>query len=372
MLLFGFQLSQSLRPFSSIERAPESQLEVQAPVDLQVASQPDDNKYYVGSEGPDHPTFLPPDQSDRFNQPQGAKKLGRLKVFWVVTIITVICLALAVGGGLGAGLHKSNSSRSPHLLPLVPLSFPFFTYSLLSLSSHTSTASTGASRVPVTITQSGNTSVAITQAGNTPVTLVQVSDVHSAGNSPPQQSYPPTSIAPSIIPATSYAPPAPQRLVSPLAPSSAPSLPSTGPAPQNLSEVSNNGKGSSLCSSLSDKTCRIAYSQFNDTFLYKTRTSYILPSGVDSISNGLFVSADSGCAAVWTCDNEADLAVGMTGAEIKDAFDNMYQDGNINKCGSSYLSNGCHVTANACVDCVPSVPCGSLSAEDIANKYPCV
>ena len=122
MLLFGFQLSQSLRPFSSIERAPESQLEVQVPADLQVASQPDDSKYYVGSEGPDHPTSSPPDQSDRFNQPQGAKKLGRLKVFWVLSIITVICLALAVGGGLGAGLHKSNSSRSPHLLPLVPLS----------------------------------------------------------------------------------------------------------------------------------------------------------------------------------------------------------------------------------------------------------
>ena len=241
-----------------------------------------------------------------------------------------------------------------------------------SLSSHTSTASTGASNVPVTITQSGNASVTITQAGNTPVTLVQVSDVHSAGNSPPQQSNPPTCIAPSTNPATSSAPPPPQRLVSPLAPPSAPPLPSTGPAPPTLSQVSSNDKGSSLCSSLSAKTCRIAYSQFNDTFLYKTRTSYILPSGVDSISSGLFVSADSGCAAIWTCHEKADLAVGMTGARIKDAFDNLYQDDDVKTCGSSYLSNGCHVTANACVDCVPSVPCGSLSAEDIANKYPCV
>ena len=101
------------------------------PADLQVAAQPDINKYYVGSGGSGHPTFLPTDQSDRFNQPQGAKKLGRLKVSWALTIITVICLALAVGGGLGAGLHKSNSSRLPHVLLLVPLFSPFFTYLLL-------------------------------------------------------------------------------------------------------------------------------------------------------------------------------------------------------------------------------------------------
>lgn len=101
------------------------------PADLRVAAQPDANKYYVGSGGSGHSIFLPPDQSGRFTQAQEAKKLVRLKVFWVLAITTVICLAVAVGGGLGAGLHKSNLSRSPHVLLLVPLCFPFFTYLLL-------------------------------------------------------------------------------------------------------------------------------------------------------------------------------------------------------------------------------------------------
>ena len=252
----------------------------------------------------------------------------------------------------------------------------FFSFSSLtyffSLSSHTSTASTRATNAPVTITQASKASVSITQVNNAPVTLIHVSDVLSAANSPPQQSNPPTSIASSTIPATSSAPPSPERLPSTLAAPSAPPLPSTNPVPSTLSQVSSNDKGSSLCSSLKVKTCRIAYSQFNNTFLYQTRTSYISPSRADSIPNGLFKSADSGCTAIWTCNDGADLAVGMTGAQIKDAFDNLYQAIGVKPCGSSYLSNGCHVTANACVNCVPSVPCGSLSAKEIANKYPCV
>lgn len=257
-----------------------------------------------------------------------------------------------------------------YYLSLFPPPLSSLTY-FFSLSSHTSTASTRASNAPVTITQASNTSVSITQVNNAPAALIQASNVHSAGNSPPQQSNPPTYIASSTIPATSSAPPSPQRLPSTLAAPSAPPLPSTNPVPSTLSQVSSNDKGSSLCSSLSAKTCRFAYSQFNDTFLYKNRTSYIFPSGVDSISNGLFESAGSGCTAIWNCRDEADLAAGMTGAQIKDAYDMLYQDGSVKICGSSYLSNGCHVTANACVDCVPWVPCGSLSAEDTANKYPC-
>lgn len=63
--------------------------------------------------------------------------------------------------------------------------------------------------------------------------------------------------------------------------------------------------------------------------------------------------------------------MGMTGAQIKTAFDNLYQNDNVKVCGSSYLSNGCHVTVNGCDDCKPDVPCGSLDAENIANSFPC-
>ena len=74
---------------------------------------------------------------------------------------------------------------------------------------------------------------------------------------------------------------------------------------------------------------------------------------------------------MFTCKNAADYAVGMTGEQIKDAFDNLYKDDNVKVCGSSYLSNGCHVTVNGCDNCKPGVPCGSLDAANIANKYPC-
>ena len=74
---------------------------------------------------------------------------------------------------------------------------------------------------------------------------------------------------------------------------------------------------------------------------------------------------------MFKCDSDADYAMGMTGAQIKTAFDNLYQNDNVKVCGSSYLSNGCHVTVNGCDDCKPDVPCGSLDAENIANSFPC-
>ena len=107
----GCLLNQSLRPLSTLEIATESGLEVEAPTGLQVAPQPDENKYYIGDGGSDSPPFVPPDQS---NQSQ-AKSSGRSRAVWILAVLVVVCLALAVGGGLGVGLHKSNLSRSPQL-----------------------------------------------------------------------------------------------------------------------------------------------------------------------------------------------------------------------------------------------------------------
>lgn len=182
------------------------------------------------------------------------------------------------------------------------------------------------------------------------MTAIQTSGVVSVASSLPRQSSPSTST------------PAP-----PLVSSS-----STTIAPPNLSQTSSNDKGSSLCSSLNSATCQIAYSQYNDTYLYKSRASYILPSGVNSAANTLFFSADNGCTAVFSCHSDAEYAVGMTGAQIKAAFDFLYQNDHVRICGSSYWSNGCHVTVNACENCEPVVPCGSLGAENIAIQYPCV
>ena len=321
----------------------ESELEVEAPTGLQVAPQPDENKYYIGGGRSDNPLFVPTDQSNHSQ----AKSAGR--AIWILAVIVVVSLALAVGGGLGVGLHESSLSRSPQLSLFVFLSSAFSITYFFSPSSHTPTASTKVSNVSVTIVQASHASHASTTGtgvSDTPVTTIRAYGVNTTASNPPQQS------------SSSTSTPAPPQF-------------STTTAPPTFSQTSDNDKGSSLCSSISRATCQDSYGQYNDTYLYKARTSYILASGVNSVANELFSSADEGCAAIWTCQSDAEFAVGMTGAQIKAAFEFLYQDASVEVCGSSYLSNGCHVTANMCDDCEPTVPCGSLSAENIANNYPC-
>ena len=316
-----------------MERGTDSQLEVEVSTGLQVAPQPDGGKYYMGGGGYDHPPFVPPDQP---NQSQ-AKGPRRFRAVWVLAVIAAVCM----GVGLGVGLHKSNISRSSPLpLHVSLLSAPSVTY-FFCLNSHASTASS--------------------EASNAPVTIIQASGVTSIASNPLQQSNSPTISSASPYPA--------KTLISP----SAPRLRNTALISPSPSQISSNDKGSSLCSLINGTTCRTAYSQYNNTYLYQARTWYILPSGADPLANGLFSSAKNGCAAIFGCRSGTDYAVGMTGARIKAAFDNLFQNPNdhVAICGSSYLNNGCHVTVNECENCEPAVPCGSLSAEDTARDYPC-
>lgn len=128
----GCLLNQSLRPLSTLERATESGLEVEAPTGLQVAPQPDENKYYMGDGGSDNPPFVPPDQSTQSQ----AKSPGRCRAVWILAVVVVVCLALAVGGGLGVGLHKSSLSRSPQLSLFFSLSAFPSTYLFFYLVTH--------------------------------------------------------------------------------------------------------------------------------------------------------------------------------------------------------------------------------------------
>ena len=116
---FSIPSNQSPRPFQPRERATESDLEVEAPTGLQVAPQLDENKYYIGGGGPDHPLFVPPNQSFRSQ----AKSPSRIRANWVLSVIIALGLAVAVGVGLGIGLHKSTTSRSPHIWLLASLPF---------------------------------------------------------------------------------------------------------------------------------------------------------------------------------------------------------------------------------------------------------
>lgn len=94
---------------------PEIELEVEVPTDVQVTPEPDENKYYMRGGELDHPVFV---QSDQSNQSH-VKSPGGSRAVWVLALITVVCQAVAAGGGLGVGLHKPSSSRSVHFVLLI-------------------------------------------------------------------------------------------------------------------------------------------------------------------------------------------------------------------------------------------------------------
>lgn len=92
-----------------MDRAAGSGLEVKPSTGPEYAPQPEEYKYYLGGGAPTHAVFGQPHQ----HQFQ-AKKPGPSKAFLWLATTAIICLALALDAGLGAGLairHKSSSPR---------------------------------------------------------------------------------------------------------------------------------------------------------------------------------------------------------------------------------------------------------------------
>ena len=83
----------------------------------QVAAQPDENKYYIGSESWNRPDSDQSGQSN-FGRPNQSNDQSQIKSQSLVRIIgvlvVVLLLAVALGVGLGVGLsaqHKHSSSK---------------------------------------------------------------------------------------------------------------------------------------------------------------------------------------------------------------------------------------------------------------------
>ncbi|KAH8659000.1 hypothetical protein BGZ61DRAFT_540341 [Ilyonectria robusta] len=110
-------------------------------------------------------------------------------------------------------------------------------------------------------------------------------------------------------------------------------------------QTDSNNKGSSQCHSIDD-ACDRAFEQFEDAKVYTQFTSYY-----SRIKSGIIVAAtfgQAGCTAQWDCD---DFGIGMTGLDIKNAVQYMKDNDGVTKCGTTYLSNTCHVTLNYCTNC---------------------
>ena len=92
-----------------MERAVESGLEVKPATSPEIINQPYPEKYNTTSEATSQPY-----PSHKNTSVQSHKKSqSRFSNVWILAIIGFICLAVAIGAGLGTGLaaqHKSSSS----------------------------------------------------------------------------------------------------------------------------------------------------------------------------------------------------------------------------------------------------------------------
>ena len=93
-----------------MDRAAESGLEVELATGPEVVVQPYTEKYITTSGATSRPYSSPTDTSVQSHR----KSQSRFKNVLILVIVGFICLAVAIGAGLGAGLadqHKSSSSR---------------------------------------------------------------------------------------------------------------------------------------------------------------------------------------------------------------------------------------------------------------------
>ena len=89
-------------------------LEVAPSTSPQVATQPGENKYYIGSERPNRSGHSDFNRPNRWNDRFPVKSQSLIKIIRVLIIIVVLLLAVALGVGLGIGLsaqHKQRSSK---------------------------------------------------------------------------------------------------------------------------------------------------------------------------------------------------------------------------------------------------------------------
>ena len=112
----------------------------------------------------------------------------------------------------------------------------------------------------------------------------------------------------SALPSTSSVSP---PLISPSATASS--------GPPTPSQIHSNNHGSAICYTLAG-SCKIAYTGYNDTWLYTQYTSYLAdPGDTDSMDLLFDPLSEYACAAMFTCDNNDAYSVGMLGSQIKAA-----------------------------------------------------
>ena len=93
-----------------MNRIAETGLEVQPSTMPETAHQPYGDKYFLKAEGPKHPVSRHLNQSDRTQ----ANRQGMSRASLMLAVITVLCVAIALGAGLGTGLaarRKSSCER---------------------------------------------------------------------------------------------------------------------------------------------------------------------------------------------------------------------------------------------------------------------